>query len=1350
MPSPLPAPSPKRRILWWLLAGGVLGALLVVTLLLLPPVQTWLLRRILANQPETSVEFSRVALGPGGAEAADVRLRLPNLTVEARALRLAISPWQLLSRQRLAIDDLQARQLTIRASTGPAAASPAPFTGLLESLQAPLAWACGNAQADGTLTLEQAGAPPIRVAFALEGTDLDITRPGRVKFNFTTAGDLVAGFQGEWTFAGTLDFTPAADGRIDRLVLDGRLTPGTSPDWLLPAATVQVTLARTPTGESFEATMQPMDAPAADFTARADFTRADGLITGTWSAHGGSALVAHVMKRTDLPVIETASQGGFSLNPATGAATATAEGEFHGEQWERFMPELAQIGRLLGRHSAGLTRRDGQWILDRLDATARSEGSAAAFRLGLTRPVTLPPGGDGNGSPWGLLAIEQLPLGWTAPVLGVGRIKDGLAAGTWTVSSPDAGTLRFTPVGPLASTAFTVEDATLPVWPPLTLQGEAHLDLTATTARLRIAPAALLTAKGDRVEGEIESVADLERFTATLQAHGTARLPTWLGTAQAPVLHGRLTADLREFDATVQSLHVAARDEDGTDDTFVLETLAPFEINYEQPEAIRTAEGDLLRFSARGLRLDWAASLLPGLSLSGRLAGGESTLRREGSGLVITPGRPWEVRDLAVIQGGVPLLRAPVFTLEPAGRVQVGADWLPGDFIGTVKLGGHLDEIFRLRDPAGPFSADGAATLLRRDGKLELRSFTLAARRGDGSSLLDLETLRPLALGATAQDNDIDRAADSLRLRTAAVPLPWLQPLLPTGTILEGTLEPTEFAAKIDLPNLFLNPARPLTFNVTRLADTTGGYLRNARIELSPSVIVMGTIASLVVENGRVLIDGHEAGNAGLAFMYFTNNLQIPVSASLNVRADLALVRGQPLAATLPLPAAGTAQLILDHDLVGGKDPTATFLLFDVPDPAGGGMLPRFGSRVTLLKSQGERHRARFDFQYQTAPVWSQFTTEFDYGMTRGKAEINATLTGDFFDAGRFMQLLAACTPAEVAPVATSPVATAADAAATVATNAPAGAFWQTLLGRFELKFGAVAYDAYRVEDLTGEFRITEDALQLSQLAGRMFDGRWQGNFRFAYDPAQPATPYGLTGGFSIQDFSAERIVQTATPTDFGSFSGRLHFDATIEARGANPRQLLDGSTSAFSFRGEGGRLQLKVPQANLASAALLVGGAITFSPELRAIGRLVKQFSDLPVDQLSARGRREAGGAILLDDLRIHTPQLRLSARGTVAANPDLDLAALPFELPVTLAVRDEMAVLLKGMKLIGPKPDADGFFTMTRQPVLRGTLGAPDTTALYDLLAQAASGSSGTFGFLMRKVQQEAAKAQADGKKP
>jgi len=1326
----------------WVFLGALLGAGLTLVLLLLPPVQAWLLRRVLAAQADTTVDFSRVALGPGGAEAADVHLRLPNLTVEARALRLALSPWQLLSRRRLAIADLQARQLDIRTAAGGAPSASTPFAGLLAGIQAPLAWACANAEADGFVTLDQPGAAPIRASFELKGRDLDMERPGRLAFLLSTTSELVPGFSGEWRLGGTIDFTPAADGGVAGLRIEGIGEPAASAGWWLPRTKILFTVARTPAGEDYHLTLEPEGGDAA-LTLDAAYTSKDGLIAGNWHARGGSALAGRVLKRTDLPVLTTDTMGRFTLDPLTGKAEATVNGTFAGTGWERFMPELAQIGRITGSHTAGLSRHGSVWQLDRLEAGARSDGSQAGLTFTLARPVTLPPGGDDDPSPWGRLTLEKIPLGWTAPVLGVARIKDGEAGGTWAVSSPDPATLRFTPLTPFASTPFTVEDATLPALPALRLSGEARLDLTATTARLRIEPAALASEKGDRMEGLVESTADLDRYTAVLEARGTARLPTWLGAAQAPVLHGRLTADLREFDATVTGLRIAARDEGDGDDTFVAEALAPFRFDYERPEAIEFPEGNLARLTAQGLRLDWATPLLPGFSLAGRLAGGESVLRREGPGLAVATPRPWEVRGLSVVQGGLPLLLAPSFTFAPEGHVQLGADWVPGDFAGTLALGGELGEIFRLRDPDGTLTANGAATVLRTGGRLEVKSFQLTARRNDGTPLVTVESLRPLTLGTKAKDNAIDQAADTLRVRTSAVPLTWLQPLLPEGSTVSGVLEPVEFVAKVDLPNLFLTPARPLAIHVAALDDATGPQLRDLRLELSPTVIVMGNLASLVVENGRVLVSGREAGTAGFAAMYFMSNLQIPISASLDMSGQVGLLRLQPGAGTLPLPATGKARLLLEHDLIGSKEPTLTFLLEEVQSPDSGGPLPRFGARLTRLK-RGEtdtQDRIRLDFQYQTEPAWSAFTAEFGIGMNQGRAEINTTLKGDFFDAGRFLQLVEACTPATTEAAAPP---RAKETPVPAAETAPAGAFWQTLLGRFDLEFGQVVYGDYRIENLTGEFLVNEEALDLRRLSGRMFDGAWRGRLRLGYEEAQPERPYLLSGGFAIEGFSAERIVQAAYPNEIGSFSGRLHFESTLHAQGANPRQLLADSTSAFSFRSESGRLRLQVPHSNLASAALLVGGAITFSPELRAMGRLITQFSDLPVDELSARGRSEPGGALVLDELRVSTPQLRFSARGTVPARSDLGLAARPFELPLTLTVRDEMAVILRGMKLIDKKPDADGFFAMTRRPVLRGTLGEPDTTEFYDVLAQAVAGSSGTFGFLMKKVQQEATKTR------
>lgn len=1342
VPDPVATPPKRRHLGWWILLGGVAGIALCAGLLLLPPVQAWLLQRMLATQPGSGVEFTRVSVGPRGADATDVKLRLPNLTVEARALRLAISPWQLLSRRRLAIADLQARQLAIRATTASDSAA-APFTGLLDGMQAPLAWACSKAEADGTLTLEQPGTAPIVATFALKGADLDITKPGRVELEFTTPGELVAGFDGTWKFTGTLDFAATADEHIDRVVIDGRISPAAHPQLKLPGLHLRLTAARTPGGESYELEFAPATGEStAKFTGRATFERANGHVSGTWEARGGSALVAQIWQRADLPVVETDTHGAFALDAWAGAVQASAEGEFSGTEWQRYLPELAAVGRLHGHHAISLERSNGRWLLKKLAATARSDGSAAAFELSLTRPIALPPGGDGNITPWGQLSVKQVPLGWMAPVLGLAHIAGGEIAGRWSVASPDAGTLRFLPLDLLSSTAFTVTDPVLPKLPQLTLQAETRLDLTAASALVHVDQAALVSEKGDRIEGRIESQVDLDKLIADTDARWQARLPTWLGT-QGPALHGEFTADVTENFATVRTFQVTARQDNEERTAFRLEALAPFKVDYENDTTVLTAEGDIARITAQNLRLDWAAALLPGLSLTGELAEGESTLRRTGRGFTIVPGRPWLLQNLQLVQGGVPLLHAPRFTLVPAGRVELDANWVPQDFAGTLKLGGSFAEIFRLRDPAGPFSATGAASLTRIAGRIELRSFDFAVAKADQSPLLTLEMLHPVVLGTTAKTNDIDKAADTLRLRTTALPLEWLQPLLPAGLQIAGTLEPAEFAAKIDLPNAFLNPARPLVFNIARLDDATAGLLRDARIELSPSVILMGQLAALVVENGRVVLGGHPAGNAGLSLMYFTNNLQIPISASVDLSTDVGLLRGQPVAATLPLPVTGQARFLYSQDLSAGKRPSATFLLSEVPSPDGHGMLPRLGARLTMLdKTAGQPDRIKLEFQYQTAPVWSTFTTEFDYGMNRDKAEINATLQGEFFDAGRFMDLLNTCVPTVAPPVAPREKP---GAAATSTPPVPTAAFWHTLAGIFRLDFGAIVHAPYRVEKLTGEFEINDEALHLRRLAGRMFDGGWSGHLRLDFDPEQTTAPYGLTGGFDITDFSAQNIVQAAYPNELGSFAGRLNFSSRVSSRGTGLSSLLADSTSEFRFHSSGGRLQLKVPHASLASAALLVGGAITFSPELRAIGRLVKQFSDLPVDELSARGRRLPGGAIFLDDLRLHTPQLRLSARGEVPPQPGIELAARTFALPVSLSARDELAVILKGMKLLGKKPDADGFFPMTRQPLLRGTLGAPDTTDLYDVFAQAVSGSSGTFGFLMKKVQQEVEKSRA-----
>ncbi|HYD84479.1 MAG TPA: hypothetical protein VEA63_10510, partial [Opitutus sp.] len=143
--------------------------------------------------------------------------------------------------------------------------------------------------------------------------------------------------------------------------------------------------------------------------------------------------------------------------------------------------------------------------------------------------------------------------------------------------------------------------------------------------------------------------------------------------------------------------------------------------------------------------------------------------------------------------------------------------------------------------------------------------------------------------------------------------------------------------------------------------------------------------------------------------------------------------------------------------------------------------------------------------------------------------------------------------------------------------------------------------------------------------------------------------------------------------------------------------------------------------------------------PELRALGRLLKKFSEMPVDQIRIAGQRTAAGEVELSELRIDSPQARLLARGRIPAVDGEPLMNRPLELSVDLAAKEEMAVILGGMSLIESKPREDGYRPLKQKFILGGKAGAPDTRPLYDLLAQAVGGSKGTWGFLMRRVQNQ-----------
>ncbi len=309
-------------------------------------------------------------------------------------------------------------------------------------------------------------------------------------------------------------------------------------------------------------------------------------------------------------------------------------------------------------------------------------------------------------------------------------------------------------------------------------------------------------------------------------------------------------------------------------------------------------------------------------------------------------------------------------------------------------------------------------------------------------------------------------------------------------------------------------------------------------------------------------------------------------------------------------------------------------------------------------------------------------------------------------------------------------------------------AFWGPLRGRFELDIGELSMTPYRVERLRGRVSVEERELVVDELGGEMFAGRLGGAFRMDYEPGAAGGDHALSGDLRIEQFDTARVVQTVFENDYGSLDAKVDLGAAVRGRGFRLPDLLERAEVDFSVKGKG-VARLTHPDARTASTLLVMGGVLTLSPELRALGRLLRKFAEMPLDELSIQGGRAADGTVRLSSVRMDSPQMRLEGEGRIVAAEDVPLPARDMLLTLGLSARDETGVILGRMRLLEKKADEDGFRRLNQTVAVKGQAGRPDAGELYDLFARGAAGSRGTWGLIMRKVQREVEKQQAQAAK-
>ena len=1384
--------SATQRRRWLIVAGALtLGAVLTAGALRLPPVQLWLLQRAVSTKAGWRVDFQKFSADPGGVESNGLAFAMPGLEARAEPLNIRLHPLALLRRGELHIAAVEVEKLRITltpsefAPSAPAAPR-APFRGVLPLLQSPLAWSLQKSRVDAIVEVQEGKQALGSGQFRVSGGGLTAQESGRFAYEFAADSFFFPpGPEHRVESAGSITVTQNDAHGIARIELSGDLRLPRYGPLALPAGRFAFSVEATEHGERYRSTMTA-GALVMDFSAELDTTKTE--LAGSLHFRGDDSLLAALLGESR-PALGAEGDIRFTCRLDNYDLDATVAATFSGGDWAKLHPDLAATDRLGGRLDAALSRRAGRVRLERASLAIGGATTNVAARLELTAPVPLP---DLPSTPIARLSFDHWPLVW----LNASLEKSGLQvagaefAGEWSVALAEKSRLKLTAVRPATIAPLRLTGGGLPALPELRIAFSPALDLTAVAAELRVPDFTLTGGTGDRLDANVTVRHDFAAQRTQVAAEVRGSLPTLLTGPEKPLpfsIAARAEAGFAGDALDLQRAQFQLFAAPGAPPALALDLLRPMKVSTTKGK-LPAASPDFLRLRFGGVPLDWIGRWLPaGWEIAGTLGAGESLVRQESdSAFGLRTPAPWEWTGARLLLGGREFFDG-VARIAPELKIDAAT--------AEVKLGGIVAQDSRRNRITGAFSATAgrhdnalAAQLTLEADFPELEHsagafgplkavVSLAVRRFDGDlfaterfefsvrnaerELVSLTAGQPFLAGFNAARVFSVGTTAPLQLRTGEIPLAWLRPWLPPNAP-DGVLEPAEFLLAAEIQKYRVRPVRPLKLRNFSAGPADAPLVREvdlamflgADVELHLNLLpkfAMAYRATLHGNGGELDVAGQRAADLDFAFQLIGDDKRVlPQTLDLTLRADLGVMHALPVVAR-NLPAAGNLVLRASGDLLG-HDPLEIWArLSGVPSADAKRVLtPLELSAHGKVDASVENAHAAFDIALRFDDPARPSDLAFQATLSPQSDTLNvaSALRSARLDLAELIAWQAAFTApvraAKSAALAGKAPARPGSVPPAQARAGPPPAFWGAVRGSFELDVGSLEFAPYRIDRVRGRIQLTDREFAVDGLQGEMFAGQWGGQVRVRHDPAATVAAHALDAQFHIDQFESARVVQTVFRRELSHVEAKLDVEAAFTSAGDRLPELIERATGGFTARTRDGVVRLTLPNSEMTSSLAVLGGAVTFSPELRALGRLLPKFAEMPVDELRISGQFDAEGEVRLSEFVLNSPQARFVGRGRIAATAGA-MMSRPLELSLTLAAKDEMAVILGGMNLLEHRKDAAGFRAMHEKLVLGGKAGAPDLRPLYDLLARSVSGSTGTWGMLMRKVQAEVEKKRA-----
>ncbi|GAB5559593.1 MAG: hypothetical protein SynsKO_12400 [Synoicihabitans sp.] len=298
---------------------------------------------------------------------------------------------------------------------------------------------------------------------------------------------------------------------------------------------------------------------------------------------------------------------------------------------------------------------------------------------------------------------------------------------------------------------------------------------------------------------------------------------------------------------------------------------------------------------------------------------------------------------------------------------------------------------------------------------------------------------------------------------------------------------------------------------------------------------------------------------------------------------------------------------------------------------------------------------------------------------------------------------------------------------------------WQGVSGTIQTALGEIILDgAPTISRVQGDIVVEPTAVRLSDFSVSVGnEGNVDLSGEILHRPAE-AKAYRAQASLDIQQLAVDPWLRWFEPDSVPILEGRVDLDASWQAEVDDLSQLADAGLLEARLSSNGGVLRalgvdvesyIKTGQTVAALGALF--GALTKNDSLtqqaervRSATLAAEQLSLVTFDQLNLNLARLASGDIVLSDLTLISPALRLVGEGRIAYREDLAFWFQPLAISMNLSARDELGAALQQLGLLRAEADALGYLPLVRGFTLDGSLAKIGTAELQNLIVRAFTG--------------------------